>query len=37
MKGNTVLLDAMNAVLADMTVEDFNNTMNEAISVQPEI
>ena len=36
-KGNTVLLDAMNAVLADMTVEDFNNTMNEAISVQPEI
>lgn len=36
-KGNTVLLDAMNAVLADMTVEDFNNTMNDAISVQPEI
>ena len=36
-KGNTVLLDAMNAVLADMTVEDFNNTMNEAINVQPEI
>ena len=36
-KGNTVLLDAMNAVLSEMTVEDFNNTMNEAISVQPEI
>ena len=36
-KGNTVLLDAMNAVLAEMTVEDFNNTMNEAILVQPEI
>ena len=36
-KGNTFLLDAMNAVLAEMTVEDFNNTMNEAISVQPEI
>ena len=36
-KGNTFLLDAMNAVLSEMTVEDFNNTMNEAISVQPEI
>ena len=36
-KGNTFLLDAMNAVLAEMTVEDFNNTMNEAILVQPEI
>ena len=36
-KGNTYLLDAMNAVLSEMTVEDFNNTMNEAILVQPEI
>ncbi len=36
-KGNTYLLDAMNAVLAEMTVDDFNNTMNEAILVQPEI
>ena len=36
-KGNTFLLDAMNAVLAEMTVEDFNNTMNDAILVQPEI
>ena len=36
-KGNTFLLDAMNAVLSEMTVEDFNNTMNEAILVQPEI
>ena len=36
-KGNTYLLDAMNAVLGEMTVEDFNNLMNEAISVQPEI
>ena len=36
-KGNTFLLDAMNAVLDTMTVDDFNNTMNEAISVQPEI
>ena len=36
-KGNTYLLDAMNAVLNQMTVEDFNNTMNEAIAVQPVI
>lgn len=36
-KGNTTLLDAMNAVLGEMTVDDFNNTMNEAIAVQPEI
>ena len=36
-KGNTTLLAAMNAVLSEMTVEDFNNTMNEAIVVQPEI
>ena len=36
-KGNTYLLDAMNAVLNEMSVDDFNNTMNEAISVQPEI
>ena len=36
-KGNTFLLDAMNAVLSEMTVEDFNNIMNEAISVQPAI
>ena len=36
-KGNTFLLDAMNEVLGEMTVEDFNNLMNDAISVQPEI
>ena len=36
-KGNTFLLDAMNAVLSQMSVDDFNNTMNEAIGVQPEI
>ena len=36
-KGNTFLLDAMNAVLDTMTVDDFNTIMNEAISVQPEI
>lgn len=36
-KGNTTLLDAANQVLADMTEEDFNTLMNEAISIQPEI
>ena len=36
-KGNTFLLDAMNAVLRAMTVEDFNSIMNDAIAVQPEI
>ena len=36
-KGNSFLLDAMNAVLNEMSVDDFNNIMDEAISVQPEI
>ena len=36
-KGNSFLLDAMNAVLNEMSVDDFNNLMDEAISVQPEI
>ena len=36
-KGNTFLLDAMNTVLNEMSVDDFNNLMNEAIDVQPEI
>jgi len=36
-KGNTALKDAMDAVLGEMTVEDFNNLMNEAIGYQPEI
>ena len=36
-KGNTFLLDAMNNVLSGMNVEEFNNIMNEAIGVQPEI
>ena len=36
-KGNSYLLDAMNAILGEMSVDDFNNTMNEAIGVQPEI
>ena len=34
-KGNTELLDAVNAVLADMTVEDYEAMMQEAIAAQP--
>ena len=34
-KGNTVLLDALNAVLDEMTADDFNALMAEAIAVQP--
>ncbi len=34
-KGNTELLDAINSVLSEMTVEDFTKMMDEAISVQP--
>ena len=37
LKGNTALKDAMDAVLAPMTADDFNEVMNNAISVQPEI
>ena len=36
-KGNTTLLDAMNAVLSEMTMEDMNQIMNDAIAVQPAI
>ena len=36
-KGNTVLLDAMNAVLSPMTRDDFNALMDEAIAIQPEV
>ena len=36
-KGNSFLLDAMNAVLGEMTEDDFNALMDEAIAVQPEI
>ena len=34
-KGNTALVDAINAVLKDKTGEDFNALMEEAIKVQP--
>ena len=35
MKGNTELLDALNAVLDEMTADDFNAMMADAISIQP--
>lgn len=35
MKGNTALLDALNSVLNEMTADDFNSLMAEAIAVQP--
>ena len=35
MKGNTVLKDAIDAVLADYTADDFNAMMDEAIAIQP--
>ncbi len=35
MKGNTALLDAINAYLADKTVDDFNAMMAKAIEIQP--
>ena len=34
-KGNTELLDAINAVVKPMTADDFNALMNEAIKIQP--
>ena len=34
-KGNTEMLNAINAVLAEMTASDYDDLMNEAISVQP--
>jgi len=35
MKGNTVLKEAIDAVLSKMTVEDFNTMMENAIAIQP--
>ena len=34
-KGNTALKDAIDAVLADCTADDFNAMMDEAIAIQP--
>ncbi len=36
-KNNTALKDMMDAVLSQMTAEDFSNLMNQAIAVQPEV
>lgn len=35
MKGNTVLKDAFNAILSNMTADDFNALMEQAIAIQP--
>ena len=35
--GNTGLADMMDEVLKDMDVDDFNDLMNQAIAIQPEI
>ena len=34
-KGNTVLVDKINSVLNEMSEDDFNELMNEAIQIQP--
>ncbi len=34
-KGNSELLDAVNEILAELTVEDYEAMMNDAIAVQP--
>ena len=34
-KGNTALQEAINGVLAEMTTDDFNDLMAQAISIQP--
>jgi len=34
-KGNNELVEQINSVLSKMTTDDYNNMMNEAISVQP--
>lgn len=34
-KGNTVLLEAINRVLAELTITDFEEMMNAAIAIQP--
>ena len=36
-QGNSQLQECANTVLNDMSVEDFNALMNQAISVQPEL
>ena len=36
-KGNTALLDAINAVLDDYTEDDFISMMDEAIAIRPEV
>jgi ABC-type amino acid transport substrate-binding protein len=37
LKGNTVLKDAIDSVLSQMTEDDFNELMDQAIAIQPEV
>ena len=37
LKGNTVLKDAIDSVLSQMTEDDFNALMDQAIAIQPEV
>ena len=37
LKGNTALKNAIDAVLSQMTEQDFNDLMDQAIAVQPEV
>ena len=37
LKGNSTLLDAMNGVLSDMSEDDFNALMDQAIAIQPDV
>ena len=37
LKGNTELLDAINAVVGEMNADQFNALMDQAIAVQPEV
>ena len=37
LKGNTFLKDAIDSVLSQMTEDDFNDLMDQAIAIQPEV
>ena len=37
LKGNSTLLDAMNGVLSNMSEDDFNALMDQAIAIQPDV
>ena len=37
LKGNSFLREAIDSVLSQMTEDDFNALMDEAIAIQPEV